>query len=324
MRHVTAIALGAMLLGWIISPGPVAHGALSQPAMALALSAAAVALAVSCWAWVRHIRRWVFPLHRIRSLLRSIQSGTAPIEALSRIRGPMRPLARQVQGLQRDLRRQQAIVRELALELDQRVAHRTDALERQLGSLRRLAMLDPLTGLQNRRLLGPMLEQLVERQHTVGGELSILIIDIDHFKLLNDELGHAAGDAFLKSVGQIIRSAIRPEDQAFRLGGDELLIVLPDCDRAAATVVRDRLSSLADALAKPLKLSHAPRLSAGIASVSETSPSTAEQQGAEMLRAADRELYALKADHHGRTRRARASNESAASGDRAKSIKLAG
>jgi diguanylate cyclase (GGDEF)-like protein len=305
VHQVIVIALGSTLLGWIVSPGPVARDALSRPAISVALAMAGGALAISCWAWIRHLRRWVFPLRRAHVLLRRAHAGKAPIESFSQIRGPLRPLAQQVQHVLRDLRQQQAAVGQLALELEQRVAHRTDALERKLGSLRVQATLDPLTLLQNRRALDQALNGLIQHEHAQQRpaderDLSLLMIDIDNFKLLNDALGHAAGDAFLKSIGQLIRSAIRPNDQAFRMGGDELLIVLPDCEPSAAAHVRDRLVSLADALARPLKLPHPPRLSIGLASLSETPHATPEQRAAELLSLADQRLYSIKAGRHRR------------------------
>ena len=88
---------------------------------------------------------------------------------------------------------------------------------------------DALTGLLNRRSLDIEIDRAVEQFQSVGTDACLLMIDIDHFKGLNDTLGHAAGDELLKSIAQIMRSAIRNSDQAFRCGGDEFVILLGGC-----------------------------------------------------------------------------------------------
>src|ERR1700733_6360767 len=168
----------------------------------------------------RTSRRWAGPMRELQTILPQMQSGDLPIEELSRIGGGMTPLVPLIRQLMHDLKRQKMLVAELHREVDQRVAGRTNALERKPGSMRQQAVQDVLTGLFNRRMFDEHLPQIAERCAAEKIELSLLAIDVDNFKKLNDTLGHGAGDELLRNIGQIIRSGIREEDAAFRLGGD--------------------------------------------------------------------------------------------------------
>ena len=192
-------------------------------------------------------------------------------------------------------------MRQLELETRQRVASRTEALERTIGSLRNQASRDALTGLMNRRALDAYLPDAIDRCKHAGIGLCILMLDIDYFKPLNDTLGHAAGDEMLRSLAQIIRSTIPDTDGAFRCGGDEFIIVLEDHSPAACAAVAERLGSLADAFGKTLRVANPPRLSIGISCLSGVKDPTAGG----LLAAADAELYKIKSARHGhnRTRR---------------------
>ncbi|SEP11129.1 diguanylate cyclase [Pseudomonas sp. Snoq117.2] len=99
---------------------------------------------------------------------------------------------------------------------------------------------DELTGLYNRRYLEEAFGQLHARSVRHGQPYSILMIDIDHFKKLNDSLGHAAGDAALKEIGGVL-STMRSEDIVCRFGGEELIIAMPETDANEAAVVAERI-----------------------------------------------------------------------------------
>ena len=158
------------------------------------------------------------------------------------------------QELLRDRRHEQLRVRQLELEIRQRVASRTEALERTIGSLRNQASRDGLTGLMNRRALDTYLPDAIDRCQRAAIGLCVLMLDIDDFKPLNDTLGHAAGDDVLRSLAQIIRSTIPETDAAFRCGGDEFVVVLEDHSPAAGAAVAERIGSLADALGKTFRV----------------------------------------------------------------------
>jgi two-component system cell cycle response regulator len=106
-----------------------------------------------------------------------------------------------------------------------------------------LALTDSLTGLYNRRYLTSHLESMVERARGGAKPLSVLMIDIDHFKVINDSYGHAAGDDVLRAIAVEIGRSVREFDLTARIGGEEFVVVMPDTTGAAAMAVADRLCS---------------------------------------------------------------------------------
>lgn len=235
-------------------------------------------------------RRWTEPLRKLAEIVPQVRAGQVPIEELSAISGPLAPVAMLLKELMRDLRRQRAEVAALENETRQKIANKTDALERTIGSLRRQATRDVLTGLYNRRMLDEYLPRTIKQCKESNTSLCVLMIDVDHFKLLNDTLGHSAGDDLLKNIGQLIRSAIRDKDLAFRCGGDEFIVQLEGYDAEAGQAVADRLTELVDALAKTLRVTPGPRLSIGVATLADCSKATPEA----LLELADKLLYEVK------------------------------
>lgn len=108
-------------------------------------------------------------------------------------------------------------------------------------ALYRMAMFDPLTGLYNRRFAQPRIEAEVSRCQRKGSPLTMLLLDLDRFKQVNDTHGHSAGDAVLRAFAEHITRAIRGSDLAVRLGGDEFMVLLPECDGSQLRHVLDRL-----------------------------------------------------------------------------------
>jgi len=103
------------------------------------------------------------------------------------------------------------------------------------------ARLDELTGLFNRRSLDEMIDSEISRHSRYGGIFSLAILDLDSFKVFNDNYGHLAGDKLLRQVGRIIKGAVRSSDQAFRYGGDEFAVLLPQTTVDAASEVTERV-----------------------------------------------------------------------------------
>jgi diguanylate cyclase (GGDEF)-like protein len=96
------------------------------------------------------------------------------------------------------------------------------------------AITDPLTGAYNRRQMEFMLDEAIERHQRTAAPASVLLIDIDHFKRINDDFGHDAGDRVLKAMVLLIKNRTRKLDRLFRMGGEEFLLFLPDTPAAAA------------------------------------------------------------------------------------------
>jgi diguanylate cyclase (GGDEF)-like protein len=108
----------------------------------------------------------------------------------------------------------------------------------------KLAMLDPLTGLHNRRYAQERLVAEISRAQRQKSSLTVLMMDLDELKRINDQYGHGAGDLALKTFGERLSKAIRGSDLAVRIGGDEFVVLLPDCSLGQVQTVLDRLSAL--------------------------------------------------------------------------------
>ncbi|MGE0524559.1 MAG: PleD family two-component system response regulator [Variibacter sp.] len=160
-----------------------------------------------------------------------------------------------------------------------------------------MAVTDVLTGLHNRRYMEMHLAALVDQSTARGKPLSVLVLDIDHFKSINDSYGHDAGDDVLREFGARIRKSIRGIDLACRIGGEEFVIVMPETDLAVAGMVAERLRRRIAAETFPISGS-APipvTISIGLAAlgVPTDTPTT-------ILRRADQALYRAKRDGRNR------------------------
>lgn len=133
----------------------------------------------------------------------------------------------------------------------------------QKKALEQMAMTDQLTGLYNRHFLMPYIKKALSAAHRYHYPLSLVMIDLDKFKAINDDLGHSAGDQLLCDIGQILTQSCRSEDAAIRLGGDEFLLVLPCCSLAQA---KDKAYLLKQAIVKRSPTSHQISASFGLSS----------------------------------------------------------
>jgi diguanylate cyclase (GGDEF)-like protein len=122
-----------------------------------------------------------------------------------------------------------------------RISQLQDALRRRNAELERISRSDPLTGLPNRRDIDEQLASMVASSRRHGDTLAVAMIDIDHFKGINDSHGHAAGDAVLREVAARLRDAARHEDVVGRWGGEEFVALLPRCDVGRVHEVCDRI-----------------------------------------------------------------------------------
>jgi diguanylate cyclase (GGDEF)-like protein len=126
-------------------------------------------------------------------------------------------------------------------QLESQVADRTHELEQANRRLWELALTDPLTGVANRRRLVEQAEQEILRSRRSGRPLSMLMLDLDHFKKINDVHGHAQGDKVLCNFADAIRGALRVTDLVARIGGEEFAVLLPDTAMTTAGEVAQRI-----------------------------------------------------------------------------------
>lgn len=117
-------------------------------------------------------------------------------------------------------------------------------IKAELIESRKLLGQDPLTGTENRRSMSMILEREVLRARSEGGLLSVAMVDVDHFKKINDAYGHAGGDAALVHLAAIARSILRGNDAFIRYGGEEFLLILPETGLTGAKFVAERLQAI--------------------------------------------------------------------------------
>lgn len=171
------------------------------------------------------------------------------------------------------------------------VAYRYDQQRRQLEVL---ATIDPLTGVQNRRMMVQELQRAVQQQQRSGQGATVILLDLDHFKRVNDQFGHETGDAVLHHFAQLAQRLTRLGDRFFRYGGEEFVLLVPESEvadgQAIAEKVRQQLLQEQAGSSLPVVT-----LSAGVASL------RANESWQSWLARADDALYAAKAGGRNRT-----------------------
>ncbi len=163
-----------------------------------------------------------------------------------------------------------------------------------LESLRQVANTDPLTGLFNRRAMDQQLNALWMRQGNPA--LSVLMLDIDHFKRINDTYGHPNGDKVIREVAETLRRCLRAEDTAFRYGGEEFMVLLPNTPMEGALNVAESIRDRVAALHMPLQEDAALQCTVSLGVASREASDDRES----LCRRADRALYQAK--NQGRNR----------------------
>lgn len=152
-----------------------------------------------------------------------------------------------------------------------------------------MALTDGLTGVANRKHLDSLMQEEIARARRHNRALSILMIDIDHFKQINDTHGHIAGDNVLKHIGTLLLQRLRPADKVGRYGGEEFCIILPETGRSEAAYVAESIR--AQVAAEPFTGDGHPiaiSVSIGVAAL------RAEKDSTDLYRTADRRLYTAK------------------------------
>lgn len=200
---------------------------------------------------------------------------------------------------------------EARLRAAQRIIGQQDELGRDVDEIRRFAselavnnrklqtavMTDPLTGVPNRRYAMERVEQEWAAARRRGGPLACIVVDVDHFKRINDGHGHDAGDTVLRNVAQRLRSGTRLQDAVCRIGGEEFLVICPDTSEADAYAHAERLRMLvAELRHEGLPATVRPTISLGVASIV-----PAGGGAAELVKLADRAVYRAKSEGRNRS-----------------------
>lgn len=234
----------------------------------------AVALLVSLLVFHLVVQRQILgPVAALESAMKRVRQGDLAPRPLPSGPGEIGRLIQHFDGMAGAIRSQTE-------ELERKVAARTEALHN-------LARIDPLTELVNRRGMTELLVEEVARSARQNSHFGVIWLDLDHFKSLNDSLGHSAGDHALTEVARLLRASLRDYDHAARWGGDEFLVLLSPCDARVlgqiAERIRASIESDARAIGQPLTVS----VGAYLAHPGEDME--------RVLRRADEALYAAKA-----------------------------
>ena len=278
-------------LGWLVvtrqpmqevhSVDAIGRRSIVLTGMLAALAAVGVAL------WLAH--RISHPLAAIAAAARRVRGGDlhTPMPSGGNTR-ELRLLARAIGDMKAALLEREAV-------LEQRVAERTAELAQALGELARaneelraLAHHDALTGLHNRRWLEARLDDELTRQRRTRQPMALLLLDVDHFKRVNDTLGHAEGDTVLKRVARCLQQGCRGTDALARFGGEEFVVLLPETRLEGAHALAEKLrAAVARDAGMPLPVT----ISIGLA----MAWAGEGRSAAALLQAADEALYAAKA-----------------------------
>ena len=209
--------------------------------------------------------------------------------------GDMKPYSQILEEANTELGKMNLSYEQLVMELKQEKS-KVDILARDLkeanDKLRGMAFEDGLTGLFNQRYFQEHMEREISRVDRYSNLLSLIMIDIDHFKKFNDTYGHQQGDTVLREVAKVLNDSIRRPDIAARYGGEEFAIILPETDLKGALVLADRLRKYVEDLdvnidGEILKVT----ISLGITSYD---PTKGKKSKVEIIEAADKALYNSK------------------------------
>lgn len=172
-------------------------------------------------------------------------------------------------------------------------------LQSLIDALCEISSRDALTGLANRRQFQLVLASEIDRVARTGEQALMLLIDIDHFKRVNDAHGHAAGDLVLKSVAQTLRDSVRPMDTIARVGGEEFAIILANCPASFGAAAADRIRRAV--ARRPVQVAPGCTLRVTISLGGAFAPQWVRSSSELWLERADRQLYRAKAEGRNRT-----------------------
>lgn len=277
-----------LMLAMAAPPG----GAVSTTALYMfvlpMLGVSLTGLALGYWWLHRHVLGPLDLLSRLARNPAAMSGGKTP-KRLTR-GDQIGGIARALQYLHNDLETWRTRVQDLEKQVERRVQAKTESMSRQLKRISHQVRVDPLTRLYNRRFLDERLNELFDEHSAGEQDLSVVMIDLDNFKVLNDQAGHAAGDDMLRFVAALLRDCTRGSDFAARYGGDEFSLILAGTNAESAERLASRIIALFSQRANLMPVSPKPSLSAGVASMRVHRPASAD----ELLQMADAALYAAK------------------------------
>src|ERR1700726_435889 len=166
----------------------------------------------------------------------------------------------------------------------------------ELKALQLNAVTDPLTGPYNRRLFSEVFEKELNRARRYGSPLGLVVLDLHRFKEVNDKHGHPRGDEVLRAAATTLKRALRTSDSAFRIGGDEFALLLPQTDAAQALALSRRVGTVFGESIAHFQMGVSVSMDHGVA----TLPQDGDQAD-QLMRVADERLYHLKQENHGKT-----------------------
>lgn len=275
-------------LGWTVvarQPITVAHAGAQRAALiALVMGLVGAALSAGLGWWMA--MRLTAPLRRIARDAQAIEGACARAEALP-VELPPRRGSVEIEQLSGALSGMTHQLLQANADLEQRVQARTAELEQANAQLERLAHHDPLTGLLNRRGFDERIAAALSSARRRQAPLSVIAVDADHFKKVNDRYGHDVGDQVLQAISQVLRKRLREIDIVARIGGEEFVVVLIDTGGLDA-------ASVAAALVKAVEDAEMPAVGCVTISCGVADVHVHTEAPASALRRADAALYQAK------------------------------
>ena len=289
MAEVTAAT--SVSLGWHVvlrQPLEVALEPVQILRQQLLLFGLGVALLFSLIAY-RFAARVSLPIEQLARAVRHVERRDAePVYPAGRQLHEISQLSGSIQSMTASLLRHEHQLEALNASLELQVRDRTEALSRANQALERLATIDALTGLNNRRRFDARLVEGFQRLRRTGRGFCLILLDVDHFKRINDSHGHQAGDEVLRQLARLLSQCTRVTDFVARYGGEEFVVLVPDTqsDEEGLTVAEKIRQAVASA---PFAVAGQATVSLGLSQALASDTSAAE-----VLERADRALYTAK------------------------------
>jgi len=258
-----------------------------------ALAVVGVLLVLAVTGTLLLTRGLVSPMRRLMRAAREVGAGRLDVFVPARSADELGLLTHTFNHMTARLAESQAEVANYQRTLEDKVAQRTRELEVATAHAYKLAQHDILTGLPNRSLLNARLRQILAQAQRDQTHVACLFLDFDHFKRINDTLGHDAGDQLLQAIAQRLTAAVRESDTVARLGGDEFVVALPGLDPAHASFeVMSVINRIRESFHAPFRLSdQVPTLTCSIGVAVYPLDAT---DGVTLIKQADTAMYASK------------------------------